>query len=129
MEQGGLPAAVRRYAAEWSQACGLAIDVSVAGERPLPAEVEQALFRVAQEALANVARHSQARSAQVSLIFAPDRVALTIADSGLGFDSFQIQPGLGLRSMQERVDLLPGGHFRLSSRPGQGTQVMAECLA
>ena len=129
MEAGGLPDALRRYAAEWAQACSLAVEVSVTGERPLPAEIEQALFRVAQEALANVGRHSRAQAAQVSLRYAPDRVALTIADAGLGFDSALTQPGLGTRSMQARVARLPGGQFRLTSQPGSGTQVTVECLA
>src|SRR5690606_545299 len=53
MEQGGLPAALRRYGAEWSLQSSVALEVQVSGERPLPPEVEQALFRIAQEALAN----------------------------------------------------------------------------
>lgn len=129
MEQGGLPAALRRYAAEWSQQCNIAVDVQVTGERPLPAEVEQALFRIAQEALANVARHSQAGSAQVLLDCAPAQVSLTIADSGSGFDPSEARPGVGTRSMQERAARLPNGLFHLDSQPGQGTRVTVECSA
>jgi NarL family two-component system sensor histidine kinase LiaS len=129
MDQGGLPAALRRYAAEWSQQCSVAVDVHVAGERPLPAEVEQALFRIAQEALANVARHSQAGSAQVLLDYARDRVSLTIADTGCGFDPAEGRPGVGTRSMRERAARLPNGQFRLDSGPGQGTRVTAQCSA
>jgi NarL family two-component system sensor histidine kinase LiaS len=129
LDQGGLPAALRRYAAEWSQQCNVAVDVQVEGERPLPAEVEQALFRIAQEALANVARHSQAGSAQVLLHFARERVSLTIADTGCGFDQAEAKPGVGTRSMRERVARLPNGHFRLDSGPGQGTRVIAQCSA
>jgi signal transduction histidine kinase len=129
MDQGGLAAALRRYAAEWSQQCNVAVDVQVTGERPLPAEVEQTLFRIAQEALANVARHSQAGSAQVLLDYAGERVSLTIGDTGCGFDPAQARSGVGTRSMRERVALLPNGRFRLESRLGQGTQVTAECSA
>jgi signal transduction histidine kinase len=129
MEQGGLPAALRRYAADWSQQCDVAVGVQVSGERPLPVEVEQALFRIAQEALANVARHSQAEAVQVRLSYTPDRVALTIADSGRGFDPTRVTPGVGTRSMRERAARLPGGTLRLDSDPGQGTRVVAECSA
>jgi len=129
MDQGGLPAALRRYAAEWSQQCNVTVDVQVTGERPLPAEVEQALFRIAQEALANVARHSQAGSAQVLLDYAPAQVSLTIADAGSGFDPSEARPGVGTHSMQERAARLPNGLFRLDSGPGQGTRVTVECSA
>jgi signal transduction histidine kinase len=103
--------------------------VQIVGERPLLAEVEQALFRIAQEALANVARHSQAGSAQVRLDYARDRVSLTIADTGCGFDPDQARPGVGTRSMRERAARLPNGRFRLDSGLGQGTRVTAECSA
>jgi signal transduction histidine kinase len=127
LEQGGFPAALRRYAAEWSQQCQVAVDVRVSGERPLPAEVEQALFRIAQEALSNVARHSQAASAQVLLDYARDRVCLTILDTGRGFDPAGAAPGVGTRSMRERAARLPEGQFRLDSGPGQGTRVTIQC--
>jgi signal transduction histidine kinase len=129
MEQGGLPGALRRYAAEWSQQCSVAADVVVTGERSLPAEVEQALFRIAQEALANVARHSQTEVVQVQLRYAPDRVTLTITDTGRGFDPSQVKPGVGTRSMRERAARLPGGTLRLESDLGQGTRIVAECSA
>jgi signal transduction histidine kinase len=129
MEQGGLPGALRRYAADWSQQCSVAADVVVTGERPLPAEVEQALFRIAQEALANVARHSQAEAVQVQLRYAHERVTLTITDTGRGFDPAQMKPGVGTRSMRERAARLPGGTLRLDSDPGQGTRIVAECSA
>lgn len=129
MEQGGLPAALRRYAAEWSQQCNIAVDVQVNGDRALPAEVEHALFRIAQEALANVARHSQAASAQVVLSYAPERVALSITDMGCGFDSARAKLGLGTRSMQERAARLPNGQLSLDSSPGRGTRVTAQCSA
>jgi signal transduction histidine kinase len=56
-------------------------------------------------------------------------VSLTIADTGCGFDQAEAKPGVGTRSMRERVARLPNGHFRLDSGPGQGTRVIAQCSA
>jgi signal transduction histidine kinase len=95
------------------------------GERALPLEVEQALFRVAQEALANVTRHSLARTADVHLAWHNGDVILTVADDGRGFDpAGPGQRGVGLHSMQERVAAL-GGRFQVESRPGKGTSIIA----
>src|SRR3712207_1624514 len=98
----------------------------VQGERRVTLEVEQALFRVAQEALANVARHSGAGHAEVDLIYAADTVTLRVADDGRGFDpSRNPGGGFGLQSMRERLVRL-GGHVNVESAPGRGTRV--ECL-
>jgi signal transduction histidine kinase len=127
MERGGLPAALRQYGAEWSQQTNIALDVRVSGNRQLPADVEQALFRIAQEALANVARHSHAQRAELVLSCSPDLVTLTIADTGRGFAIDQARAGVGTRSMQERAARLPNGKLTLDSLPGQGTRVIAQC--
>ncbi|MBC3190411.1 GAF domain-containing sensor histidine kinase [Pseudonocardia sp. C8] len=94
----------------------------------LPDHVEIALFRVAQEALHNVAQHAAARTASVSLVVRPDdRAELRIRDDGCGFDpppADEHAGGYGLTSMNERVELV-GGTLRVSSRPGGGTVVEA----
>lgn len=86
------------------------------GQR-LPADTEQALFRVAQEALSNIARHSGANAAEISLSFTDCQFELNIRDNGHGFDIHQPVRGLGLRSMQERIQGI-GGTFTLTSQPG-----------
>lgn len=94
----------------------------------LPAEVETVLFRIAQEALTNIAKHAQATHATVVLRFAPGTVCLIVEDDGIGFDPAQVlihqepRPGWGLLGIQERVALL-GGQYAIDSAPGRGTRV------
>src|SRR6266567_4250799 len=93
----------------------------------LPLTVEEALFRVAQEALANVARHSKATLVQMILTTTDETVTLSIADNGRGFDTTrQGYLGVGLLSMQERMKAL-GGDVQVESTPGKGTRVVAYC--
>jgi signal transduction histidine kinase len=106
----------------------VAISVEASDGR-LPEHVEIALFRVAQEALNNVAQHSGASVAAVSLVTTPERVQLRISDSGRGFgdpapDERDPTRGYGLTSMNERVELV-GGVLEVTSRPGAGTVVEA----
>ena len=93
----------------------------------LPLNVEEALFRVAQEALANVSRHSKATLVQMILTISDEMVTLSIVDNGQGFDTTrQGQLGVGLLSMQERMKAL-GGDVQVESTPGKGTRVVAFC--
>lgn len=126
LEGKGLAMALRDYVADWSRQSHIAADVRIRGERPLPLTLEQALFRVVQEALANVARHSRATVVEVYLAWAGDEVKLTVADNGQGFNAaVRDGKGLGLRSMRERVEGL-GGRLIVESKPGAGTRVVAQ---
>ncbi len=118
---GGLSSLARAFP-------GLAVSVEVSDGR-LPEHVEIALFRVAQEALHNVAQHSGASIAAVSLEATPERAQLRISDSGRGFGTAEPTDddrshGYGLSSMNERVELV-GGVLTVTSRPGAGTVVEA----
>lgn len=123
----GLPAALRWYCNDLQSRAPLQITVDIRGEaRELSPDMKTALFRVAQEALTNVIRHSQAKTAQVRLVFEPERVTLDVVDDGCGFDinSFAAskRPSWGLLGMEERASLL-GGQLMLYSQPGSGTRV------
>jgi signal transduction histidine kinase len=97
--------------------------VEVDGDLRLPPEVQVALYRVAQEALNNVAKHSEASRAVVSLRASGDRVELEIADDGRGFDVERARPdSLGVGIMRERIDAI-GATLRIESEPGRGTRV------
>jgi PAS domain S-box-containing protein len=82
------------------------------------------LYRIIQEGLKNVVKHSQTRSAEIFLDDDGERIYLTIRDKGIGFDPREVRqkPGLGLSSMRERVQLVCG-EFSIESRPGQGTVI------
>jgi signal transduction histidine kinase len=87
------------------------------------ANVSLCVYRIAQEALHNVARHSQIREARVSVTCDAGQIALQIADSGVGFDPRDGRSaGLGLASMRERVAVLKG-QLAINAAPGAGTQI------
>jgi signal transduction histidine kinase len=121
----GLTHALREYVAAFERRTGIPVALDVAGDPVLPEAVEQAYFRIAQEALANVARHAQARSVRLSLRgSAPLR--LLIADDGQGFQIEHVGEGrFGLLSMRERAAQI-GARLRLRSAAGQGTEVTLE---
>jgi two-component system, NarL family, sensor histidine kinase LiaS len=127
LEGKGLAAALREYVARWSEGAEIPADFRVQGEREAPLEVEQALFRVAQEALANVARHSGAGHAEVDLIYTAGTITLSIEDDGRGFDPTRTAGGgFGLQSMRERLVRL-GGYVNVESAPDKGTRVDCVC--
>jgi signal transduction histidine kinase len=92
----------------------------------LPPEIALCLFRVAEESLTNIAKHSRARSANVHVTGAPDGVHLRIEDAGTGFDmtTLQRKAGLGFVSMQERLRVLHGT-IDVDSDPSRGTRIDA----
>ncbi|MBN2575575.1 MAG: sensor histidine kinase [Deltaproteobacteria bacterium] len=125
----GLAAALRWYAKARADQPGLRIDMRLddAGRR-LPPHIEIALYRVAQEALANVVAHAAATRGEVELEIKPGFVALRIIDNGCGFDLNEARGrGLGLLSMRERIAAL-GGTFNIVTEPGAGTRVYAVVL-
>jgi signal transduction histidine kinase len=93
------------------------------GPGGLPADVQVALYRIAQEALNNVAKHARADRAEVSLVYRASGVELSVGDDGQGFDLAQRPPGhLGVGIMHERAAAV-GAIFAIASRPGEGTRV------
>jgi signal transduction histidine kinase len=120
----GLVAVLREYTSDWSRRTNIRAELRIQGERATPLELEEALYRVAQEALANVARHSKATAVEMHLIWEGDTLRLAIHDDGQGFDPVRAAgTGLGLASMRERVEAV-GGTLAIESAPG-GTAVAA----
>ena len=89
----------------------------------LPGKQSVELLRVLQEGLANVRRHSAARNVEVGLRTDDEAILIEVADDGQGFDPGSARAGIGLSAMRERVEGL-GGKIEISSRPGEGTEVM-----
>jgi PAS domain S-box-containing protein len=135
LDQRGLAAAVRELAAATGARAGLdACDVTVDPDGgPLDPAVETALFRVAQQALANIERHAGARHVGVGLERAGGTVVLRVVDDGRGFDPTRRESasdahGFGLISMRERVEAI-GGDLTVRAAPGAGTSVEARVPA
>lgn len=125
----GLAGALRVYLEGWSRRTRIPARFQVHDEGRLSLEVEQALYRVAQEALANVARHSRASEVAVQLSYQQGQVCLAVVDNGVGFDPRAAgQQGFGLRSMGERLAAL-GGRLEVESSPGGGTALSASAPA
>jgi two-component system sensor histidine kinase UhpB len=121
----GLSPAIESYVRSVAEATGLTIDTDIADTAGmLSVESELALYRIVQEALSNVARHSGAASARVDLSVTRDAVTAVISDTGRGFvmDSAMSRGRLGLFGMQERGAYL-GGVVSIESKPGHGTRV------
>lgn len=128
----GLEAALRWYAENTLEPRGIAVVFETTGvPHRLPPEVETAVFRAAQEAITNVARHSGAENVLVDLACTEQSVAVEVEDDGAGFDpqEFEAGPdgtrGLGLLGMKERVELL-NGTLRVRSGPESGTHIRLE---
>ena len=124
LERKTLAIALQEYVAEWSRQNGIAADVRVNGAPSVTTPGEDTLFRVAQEALANVARHSKARHVRVELAHGGDDIALIVEDDGAGFDLEHVKRGVGLDSMRERLEAV-GGYLEIASEKDHGTRVMA----
>jgi len=122
----GLVAALQYLVDEFRQQVGLDVQLDIRGQSErLNRLVETVAFRIAQEALTNIVRHSKAKEATVRLHFFPEQLTLQVQDQGIGFDPQKrlIPPsGWGLEGMRERAESL-GGQLNLESSPGKGTLV------
>jgi signal transduction histidine kinase len=129
LEDLGLVAALEMLVRETGQSSGLLIDFNFSGtERRLSADVELALYRMAQESLNNVAHHAQAKHASVKMEFNSHATKLEISDDGKGFEvpktpaEFTPQGHFGLLGLYERSELI-GAHLEIRSSPGKGTHL------
>ncbi len=124
----GLRAALTNYVQDWSQRVNVAAELHTSGllDDRLPSDVESALYRIAQEALNNVAKHAQASNVEIILERRPDHVLLIVEDDGIGFDAATAgtdSQGFGLKGMQERAALV-GATLQIESAAGQGTTII-----
>lgn len=126
----GLVAAIKYLADESLQRLNLAVNVSIIGsQQRLDSLVETVFFRVAQEALTNVARHAQVGEADVNLNYQDSQIILQVIDHGVGFNATVNLTGQrwGLAGMHERVDSI-NGELKIISSPNSGTMVELTAL-
>jgi signal transduction histidine kinase len=125
LESEGLVVAIDKLVASARARHQLAIDFEPINEPECRLDVKEALYRITQEALNNIAKHAQATKVEVCLSLEDGALVLTIADDGRGFDASASYPGhIGLLSMPERAKKV-GGDLSITSAPGSGTQVAA----
>ena len=127
----GLVASIRRLLLDFTERTGVEGQLKLVGEgRRLPQDAEASMYRIAQEALWNVERHSRATEVVVTMTFKEYEAILDIRDNGIGFNVLPLRAGfpatdqLGLLGMQERAELL-GGKLEIQSSLGKGTTVTA----
>ncbi|HEY9463554.1 MAG TPA: PAS domain S-box protein [Vicinamibacterales bacterium] len=123
----GLRAALANYIEDWSRRAQIHAELHTAGlstER-LASEIETTLYRIAQEALNNIAKHAHARQVEIILERRTDQVLLIVEDDGVGFEPVGMdrqRRGFGLLGMQERAALV-GATIQIESAPGEGTTI------
>ena len=125
LDQLGLPAALEDLAGRVEEGAGIDLDVDLeidAGR--LDGEFETVVYRLAQEALNNVAKHSRAGRAHLQVRSSEERLAVLVSDDGCGFDPTADTDGFGLAGMRERIELA-GGELQIESKEGTGTRVLA----
>jgi PAS domain S-box-containing protein len=125
LEHVGLTAALKLYCSEFAELQGISVNIKIEGNiEPMSHEAALCLYRVAQESLHNIAKHSGVKKAEVTIRGSTEAIELRISDEGKGFNRDQVKErqGLGLVSIEERVKLLRGS-FEVNSKPGTGTEL------
>ena len=133
LAEEGLAASLERLAEAFRARMELQVSYHGNSTARLPSEMETAIFRIVQEALANAAKHSRAGTIAITLDETPDRLRIVVRDDGVGFDPAAPvvespdgrRGGMGMRTMRERA-AAAGLEFGVRSRPGQGTSVMVD---
>ncbi len=128
IEDLGLEDGLRSEINNFSQREGIPVSFeSNLGSGNLPLDIVICLFRITQESLRNIKKHSKAKNVTIKLLLQGDTIFLKIRDNGQGFDPKEVRklPGLGLKSMRERIRLV-NGSISYTSQPNQGTEVSAE---
>jgi signal transduction histidine kinase len=132
LDRGGLPEALSDVARRWADLNAIPVEVTITGSPvALHPEIEVALLRTAQEALANVAKHAGASRAGLTLSFMGDVVTLDVRDDGAGFqvpEAGAPRTGFGLTAMRQRVSRV-AGTLAIESEPGGGTAISARVPA
>ncbi|MGK7924366.1 MAG: sensor histidine kinase [Spirulina sp.] len=117
--------ALKKLLQEFQQTTQIKVISKVRLQESLNPEIQTVLYRVVQEALTNIAKHSQADRVELAIAGSSTGIDLEITDNGKGFEPRENTTGFGLQGMRERVEAL-GGNFSLSSQPGSGCQI---CIA
>lgn len=116
------PEAIQKLVQEFERTTGIPATMQIQVSQGLPGDIAIALYRIMQEAMTNIAKHSQATQVNLTLNETLKELELIVEDNGRGFDPTQNTTGFGLQSMRERTEALDG-LFYLNSQPGQGCRL------
>ena len=116
---------LNEYIIEWAHQTGIGTNFRIAGYEELSLEIKEAIYRIMQEALANVARHSSAENVDIHLEFEDDSILFSINDDGVGFDPGVQHAGMGLNSMRERAES-HHGNCEIESKLKEGTRILVK---
>jgi two-component system sensor histidine kinase UhpB len=122
LEDLGLQSALSALATAFSEQARVRVERRLEGELPLSQEEELVVYRVAQEALTNVARHAHASRVELELAGSGTRTTLTVRDDGVGLSPGALPSAHGIRGMRERAMLL-GAQLTINSEPNRGTEI------
>jgi signal transduction histidine kinase len=126
LTRDGLAVALRTHVAAVEARTGVTVVVDAGDLERMPAPIEEALFRIAQESLHNIVKHAAAEHARITIAASEGRCFMVTSDDGRGFDPAAVPPGhLGLLGMATRAERL-GGSLSVDSRPGAGTRISVE---
>jgi signal transduction histidine kinase len=128
LDELGLAASLQYLVDEARDLSGIRIDIQISGvQRKLDPIIETVLFRVSQEAINNIGKHSETKEAKLELEYCPEKIIVSIQDHGVGFnflDTIAGPRGWGIAGMRERIESVRGS-FELTTAPGMGTRIVA----
>jgi NarL family two-component system sensor histidine kinase LiaS len=120
LQEKGLKKALQEYVYEWETRNDIQVELHFSGDHIFPLQTDQAIYRIIQEGLANIARHSHATKVELNMNFGDLQAEITLSDDGCGFEQSKKPSGVGLRSMRERTQKIHGT-FELCTAINEGT--------
>jgi signal transduction histidine kinase len=118
---------IENLANDWARQNVLKMEIIIGENLTISPDIAQTLYRITQETLSNIARHSGATEVKISLENVKKNLQMTISDNGCGFDTAKIKKGFGLQSIRERAESLPKGRLNIDSKINGGTKVEVGC--
>jgi signal transduction histidine kinase len=120
---------IENFVSDWSRQNVMKTEINVDEKLRIPTEIAQTFYRITQESLSNIARHSEATEVKISLKNSNKKLNMSFIDNGCGFDTAKIKKGFGLQSIRERAESLPNGWLKIDSKINSGTTIEVGCEA
>ncbi|NJM53849.1 MAG: sensor histidine kinase [Blastocatellia bacterium] len=126
-ESDGFKQKIENLVSDWSRQNVLKTEILIDENLTISPESARTLYRITQETLSNIARHSEATEVKIILKNVNKDLKMTISDNGCGFDTEEIKKGFGLQSIRQRAESLPNGWLKIESKIKVGTTVEVSC--